>query len=116
MFWFSAWSTLLLAPSLPFTVDRHDSMTWLLLAGIGLLGLAGQLALTASLRLGPVSSVIVMDYSSLIWATLWGWLLWSQLPPSSTWLGAPLIILAGLFVVWREHMLAREKEVGPITS
>lgn len=116
VFWFSFWSALAMLPVLPFFVGRHDAVTWLLLAAIGLLGLFGQVALTAALRLGTVSSVIVMDYSSLIWATLWGWLLWQRLPPSATWLGAPLIIAAGLFVVWREHRLAREKPVGPVTS
>lgn len=116
VFWFSTLSTVLVAPSLLLSAGPHDELTWLILGGIGVLGLAGQLALTAALRLGAVSSVIVMDYSSLFWATLWGWLLWQQLPPPATWLGAPLIIAAGLFVVWREHRLAREKPVGPITS
>lgn len=114
--WFSLFSTLALAPAMPFVATAHDPVTWLLLAGTGVLGLFGQIALTAALRLGSVSSVIVMDYSSLIWATLWGWLVWRQLPPAATWLGTPLIVAAGLFVVWREHRLAKAKAVGPVTS
>jgi drug/metabolite transporter (DMT)-like permease len=65
------------------------------------------LLLTAALRFGSVASVIVMDYSGLFWATLYGWLLFAMLPPPSTWLGAPLIVVAGLVIAWREHKLAR---------
>ncbi|MFC4294778.1 DMT family transporter [Novosphingobium tardum] len=116
VFWFSLFSTVLLAAILPFVITHHDTRTWLLLAAIGLSGLAGQLALTAALRLGPVSSVIVMDYTSLFWATLFGWLVWSHLPPASTWAGAPIIIAAGLVIVWRENRLARTKPIGPVAS
>ena len=70
--------------------------------------------LTAALRYGQVASVVVMDYSSLVWATLYGWLLWDHLPPTSTWLGAPLIIAAGAIIAWREHLHA--KAVSPATT
>jgi drug/metabolite transporter (DMT)-like permease len=53
-----------------------------------------------------VASVIVMDYSSIVWATLFGWLAFDRLPTAATWLGAPLIIAAGLIIAWREHRLA----------
>jgi drug/metabolite transporter (DMT)-like permease len=78
-------------------------------------GLFGQVALTAALRYGSVSSVIVMDYSSFAWATLWGWLVFSQLPPTSTWLGAPLVVAAGLIIVYREHKLSLEKPVESVS-
>ena len=48
-------------------------------------------------------------YTSLIWTVLAGWLVWNHLPPLATWLGAPLIVAAGLVVLWREHRLMVEK-------
>lgn len=48
-----------------------------------------------------------MDYSSLFWATLYGWLLFDMLPPAGTWPGAPIIISAGLLIAWREHRLSQ---------
>jgi drug/metabolite transporter (DMT)-like permease len=50
-----------------------------------------------------------MDYSSLVWATLLGWWVFDKLPPASTWLGAPLIVAAGLLIAWREHRLSLQK-------
>ena len=104
VFWFSALSAPVLALGLPFYASAHTPWQWFLLLTGGLLGLLGQLLLTASLRYGQVASVIVMDYSALVWATLFGWLIWDELPPAATWLGAPAIIAAGAVIAWREHI------------
>ena len=107
VFWFAALSTVAL--TVVFAVDHHPlaRSVWPWLLAIGVLGNLGQLALTASLKHGPVSLVVPMDYSSLIWATLYGWLLFGVLPAAATWIGAPLIVASGLYIVWREHRLRR---------
>jgi drug/metabolite transporter (DMT)-like permease len=107
VFYFALFSVPMTAVALPFVATAHDATGWLLLLAIGIFGVIGQLLLTAALRFGAVASVIVMDYSQLFWATLYGWLFFASLPPSSTWIGAPLIIAAGLVIAWREHRLAR---------
>ena len=107
VFYFALFSLPMTAVALPFVMTRHAAADWALLFAIGAFGVLGQLLLTAALRFGAVASVIVMDYSSLFWATLYGWLLFTTLPPASTWLGAPLIIAAGLVIAWREHRLSR---------
>jgi len=109
VFWFAAFSLPPLAIALPFVFTGHTAYQWSLLAGLALFGLLGQFLLTSALRFGAVASVIVMDYSSLIWATLFGWWVFDRLPPQSTWLGAPLIVGAGLLIAWREHRLSLQK-------
>ena len=94
---------------MPWFMTPHDLREWGLLLAIGLIGVMGQICLTASLRFAPVSTVVGMDYSSLIWATLFGWLIWDHLPPSSTWIGAPVIVASGLYIAWREHRLSIER-------
>jgi len=106
-FWFAAFGTPIAAIALPWFIAPHSPEQWLILIGIGVSGTLGQVLLAASLRYGAVASVIVMDYTSLIWATLYGWLFWDKLPPAATWLGAPLIVAAGLVIAWREHRLGR---------
>lgn len=109
VFWFSAFSIVPLAIALPFVMVEHSAYQWGLLAGLGAFGLVGQFLLTAALRFGAVASVIVMDYSSLIWATLLGWWVYGQLPPHTTWLGAPLIVGAGLLIAWRDYRLSVQR-------
>ncbi len=106
VFYFALFGTMALAPFQPWVMHGHTGEQWLLIAGLGLVGTIGQVLLTASLRYGAVASVVVMDYSAIIWTTLFGWEAFGQLPPASTWLGAPLIVAAGLVIAWREHRLA----------
>ena len=116
VFWFAALSAPLLLAVLPFYYTQHSGWQWFLLLSGGVLGCIGQLLLTASLRIGQVASVVVMDYSGLIWATLYGWLVWHDLPTAATWLGAPVIIAAGVVITWREHMHHRRAAPAAASS
>lgn len=107
VFYFALFTLPFLAMALPFVWQPKSAEQWAYLIALGTSGLLGQYLLTSALRYGSVSSVIVMDYSALIWATLLGWSLFDRLPPATTWLGAPLIVGAGMLIAWREHQLAR---------
>ena len=107
VFWFTTLSVPPLGLLYAFHLSPHPPAVWSMLVGIGMVGAAGQLALTGALKLGPVSVVVPMDYSSLLWATLYGWLLFGALPGAATWIGAPVIIGSGLYIVWREHLRRR---------
>lgn len=115
VFWFSVLSVPPLAIALLISgIHAHDATTWAMLVAIGVIGGIGQLGLTGALRFGPVSTVVPMDYSSLIWATLYGWFLLGTLPTPYTWAGAPVIIASGLYIVWREHR--RGQPQSPVTA
>ena len=103
VFWFSTLSLAPLGIVYAAAVKPHDATVWLLLAAIGVLGGIAQIAMTRSLQLGNVSLVVPMDYTALLWATLLGWLVLDTLPGTTTWIGAPIIIASGLYIVWREH-------------
>ena len=107
VFWFSALSVPPTAIAFAITASPHPAQTWLLLALVGMCGGIAQMLMTASLKLGPVSLVVPMDYTGLVWATLFGWVLFDVLPGWSTWLGAPFVIGSGLYIVWREHVRRR---------
>lgn len=112
VFWFSVLS---LPPTglLMFWYGQvHDVQTFAMIFAMATIGGIAQLLITSALRWGPVSIVLPMDYSSILWATLLGWLLWDNWPGSSTWAGAVLIMGSGLYIVWREHkrgLIARLK-------
>jgi drug/metabolite transporter (DMT)-like permease len=107
VFYFALFGALAMLPFLPFTMTEHTGEQWLILIALGTVGTLGQLLITAALRHGAVASVIVMDYTSLIWALLFGWMIWGQLPASTTVLGAPLIVAAGMIILWRERRIAK---------
>jgi len=116
VFWFSALSVLPLGIVYLFVAKPHDLTGWAMLAAVGILGGIAQIFMTSSIRYGPVSLVVPMDYSSLLWATLFGWLLFNALPTPMTWIGAPIIIASGLYIVWREHVRRRPVTDEAVTA
>jgi drug/metabolite transporter (DMT)-like permease len=109
VFWFSILSLVPLGGVYAVVAGAHPPAVWAMLLGIGLLGGLGQLAMTSSLTLGPVSSVVPMDYSALLWATLFGWWVFGRWPAETTWIGAPVIVASGLVIVWREQVRRRDE-------
>jgi drug/metabolite transporter (DMT)-like permease len=107
VFYFALFGSLFLGPALPFVWGPHSEAAWLAIAAVALVGTAAQLLLTAALRFGSAASVLVMDYTTLIWTTLYGKYIFDQLPPAHIWWGAPLVVAAGLVIAWREHKLHR---------
>lgn len=105
VFWFGLTSLIPLGLAMPFVAHAHDPATFAAIAALSLAGGIAQLALTGALRLAPVSLVMPMDYSALLWASALGLLLFGQAPSTWTWLGVPIVIAAGLVILWREHRL-----------
>lgn len=116
VFWFSVLSLPPLGAFYISAAQPHPAATWAYLLGVGLLGGAAQFAMTGSLRLGPVSVVVPMDYSSLLWAAGLGWLLFGALPAPATWIGAPIIIASGLVIVWRERVRRQQETRHALTE
>ena len=110
VFYFSAISFVIMLPMLfvygPAHDQAHDVTGWVYLLAIGTLGGVGQLALTSSLRMAPISVTVAMDYVTLLWSTLAGYLVWDHLPSTTTWIGAPIIVASGLYIALREHRLS----------
>ena len=107
--WFTSVSMLLVGALMPFYARGHSGEVWAILVALGLFGGAGQLLLTASLRYAPVPVIVPFDYAQLLWAVLLGWLMWETHPPATTWAGATVIVASGLYTIYREHRLGRDK-------
>jgi drug/metabolite transporter (DMT)-like permease len=105
VFWFGVTSLVPLGLAMPFVAHSHETATFAVIAAFSLAGGIAQLALTGALRLAPVALVMPMDYSSLLWASLLGWLVFQQAPSHWTWIGAPIGMAAGLVILWREQRL-----------
>ena len=103
VFYFALFSSAMILPALPFFMHPHSLAVWGEIALMGVVGTAAQMLLTAALRYGAAASVLVMDYATLVWTTFYGWIIFDQLPPAHTWLGAPLIVAAGVAIALREH-------------
>jgi len=81
---------------------------WVLIVLAGLFGVFGQLLMTYSYRYAEASTIAPLDYSNLIMAVTLGYLLFGEIPSLSVWIGAPLVVAAGLVILWREYSLKKQ--------
>nr|WP_272214437.1 DMT family transporter [Marinicella sp. W31]MDC2880046.1 DMT family transporter [Marinicella sp. W31] len=58
--------------------------------------------MTQAFRLAPAVIVAPLDYTGLIWATLFGWLIWRESPDAMTFFGSAIIIASGVFTILRQ--------------
>lgn len=81
---------------------------WWLIVIAGLFGVAGQLLLTYAYRYAEASTIAPLDYTSMVAAVILGYLFFDEIPGLSIWIGAPLVVGAGLIILWREYYLKRQ--------
>jgi len=75
---------------------------FILLALIGVTGGSANLFLTQSYKLSEVSLVAPLKYLALIFAIIFGYLIWNEIPTIKTLIGASLVIFASLIIFKRE--------------
>ena len=69
------------------------------MAGMGVLGILGNYGLAQAFRVAPVATVAPFEYTGLIWAVALGALLFGDVPAPSFWIGAAIIVAAGVYTV-----------------
>lgn len=77
-----------------------------LLAAIGIVGTCAHLLMTWSLRFAPSTTLAPMQYLEIPFATLFGWMIFSDLPNGLAALGIAITVGAGLYVIYRERVTA----------
>ena len=91
-----------------------SAVDWLWLCSLGAIGGVAQILVTRALRLAPTSILAPFDYSSIVLAVLYGYLVFHETPSSAVWYGLPLVMGSGLYVLHREQVRAREaRRVNP---
>ena len=82
-----------------------------LFAAAGCISVCALLCGNRSLKLAPASLVVPYQYSMIIWAVMFGYLVFGDVPSAATILGAAVIIGAGFYIFLRERELGRGEAV-----
>lgn len=69
---------------------------------VSVFGFVGGLALIAAYKNGEAAIVAPMQYSQIIWASVFGYLVFDETLSKNTLIGAGIIIASGLYIVFRE--------------
>lgn len=78
---------------------------WLVVASMIILGSFGYLLLITSLRLGELSAIMPFRYSRIVFLLILGVLVFGERPTTSMLVGAALILISGVYIMWREKVV-----------
>ncbi len=92
--------------TLPWLWKTPDLFGWILMISLGLIAAAGQYLLYEGFRYAPASTLAPMEYSGLVWAFLYGFMIWNEIPTMNVIVGAVLIVTSSLALVWWERRQA----------
>ncbi len=78
---------------------------------LGVVAMTAFACVNRSLKLAPASVVVPYQYTMIVWAVALGWMVFGDVPDAFTLSGAAIIIVAGLYILWREQIVTRREPV-----
>ena len=91
------------------------TLQWLLLTAVGLLNALAQYLIIRAFLLAPASILAPFSYSTIVWATLIGAIVFNTLPDLPTVIGTIVLVVAGLYV-WHRERVVRQRAVQAMKS
>lgn len=88
--------------SLPFVYTPMEGIAFALNASLAVLAFIALLLMIEAYKHADAAVVAPMQYSQMLWAIFYGWLLFDEWPGPVTFGGIALIIVSGLYIVFRE--------------
>ena len=70
-----------------------------LMFAVGIVSMLCFMAITKALALAPPSVLAPLQYASIVWAALLGWVVWGDVPTAATASGVGIIVVSGLMVL-----------------
>ena len=107
-------ATFTMVAALPFTATWvlftgekffPAEINWVIVGCMVILGSVGYLLLITSLRLGELSAIMPFRYSRIVFLLIFGVLFFGESPSLSMLLGSALVIVSGIYLMWREHVV-----------
>ncbi len=109
---FSATITLASFFTIPFGWIMPDLKDFILLSLIGIFGGVANLWLSQSYKFSEVSLVTPLKYLALIFAIIFGYFIWNEVPTIKTLMGALLVIISSIIIFRREISLKKEYSIS----
>ena len=104
--------SLILTVPLPFVWKwPATNIDVVLLINIAILAALAELLVIKALEVAQAVVVAPLQYTLLLWGTMYGYLVFGQMPDLWTWVGALIIVITGLYTLHREWLVARSRPV-----
>lgn len=91
-------------------IPLQSSFDLSLLALLGIVAMAAHVLVNRALKLADAATVAPLQYTLLLWAVVFGWAFFGDIPQMSIVIGAGLIVFSGLYIFFRENTLKRRQQ------
>jgi len=98
LFYLTATGTVFGFLTVPFVWSPVLAKDYWLFIAISVFGTVGMTLITQAFRFSPATIIAPLDYTALIWATVYGWIFWQEKPVLFTYIGASIIVCSGIFI------------------
>jgi drug/metabolite transporter (DMT)-like permease len=109
MAWSAALGLVLSIPPAVFVWRWPEAIDFLLLCAMGVLGTITQACYIKGMSLGDAAVMAPLDYTRLVFAVIFGYLIFHEIPNAMTLIGALVIIASTVYITFRESRLGRPK-------
>lgn len=109
VFYFSLTATVFSLFSIPFGWTWPSLPALMMLIGAGILGGFGQIFLTSAYRNAEAAVLAPFDYASILFAILFGYVFFDEVPTKAVIIGSVIVIAAGVLIIWRERQLGLQR-------
>jgi drug/metabolite transporter (DMT)-like permease len=101
------------AVTAPFVWITPSAYDFFFLSAFGAVSIVALFCINRSLKLAPASVVVPYQYTMLIWAIALGYLVFGDVPDVPMLVGGAIIVASGLYIFWREQIVARDASFAP---
>lgn len=113
LFWFSVLATVGTLPPALFVWRLPSGTAFALLLAVGALGSLAQYFLVRAFTVGEATAVVPVDYLTLLFSGLIGYLFFAEVPDRTTVIGGAIVVASTLYIVGREARLGAGERQRP---
>ena len=107
LFWLIVGKLFLSSLFLPFVYSPIALGDLGLMAAIGILVGGAHICIVQAFKLAPPATVAPFQYTQMLWAVFYGFLLFGDVPNRFVVAGSGLVVASGLYILWREQINRR---------
>ena len=111
VFYFQLTICLLCSPALFWLWQPMPTQIIVAMFVFAALAAIGHFSLTHAFKLAPVGVIAPYEYTAMVWAVIFGYLIWDDVPGIATVVGTVIIVASGLYIVHRETVLQAGRRI-----
>jgi drug/metabolite transporter (DMT)-like permease len=113
LIWLLVTQTVISGAVTPTVWQSPTGTAWVQLLGIAVMTLLGHLALATAFGKAPVAVLAPLEYTALVFATVFGFVVWGDVPSAPFWVGAPIIVASSILstLIGTRNVAATDRRV-----